>query len=127
MRSLGVVMAAVAFLVSAPADVVAQADLSGMWTLTIQSPDGGDQPLPITIVQDGNELTATGEAPEIGTIEMKGMLDGSDIRFEWTLNIEGMELAITFMGTVADDGTMAGTADFGGFASGDWTAKRVES
>ena len=126
MRSLGVVMAAVAFLVSAPADVVAQTDLSGMWTLTIQSPDG-DQPLPITIVQDGNDLTATGEVPDLGPIEMKGMLDGSAVRFEWNLNIEGMELAITFMGTVADDGTMAGTADFGGFGAGDWTAKRAES
>jgi len=126
MRSLGVVMAVVAFLVSAPADVVAQTDLSGMWTLTIQSPDG-DQPLPITIAQDGNDLTATGEAPEIGTIEMKGMLDGSSVRFEWNLNIEGMELAITFTGTVADDGTMAGTADFGGFGAGDWSAKRAES
>ena len=125
MRSLGVVMAAVAFLVSAPADGVAQ-DLSGMWILTVES-EQGDNPLPITIVQDGNDLTATGEVPDLGPIEMKGMIDGSDVTFEWNLDLEGMELSIVLTGTIADDGTMSGMADFGGFGGGAWTAKRVES
>ncbi len=126
MRVLGVVLATVAFLVSAPADGVAQTDLSGMWLLTVQT-EQGDNPLPVTITQDGQNLTATGESPDVGPIEMKGMIDGSDITFEWNLDIEGMELNILFMGTVADDGTMSGTLDLGGFGGGDWTAKRVES
>ena len=125
MRALGVVLAAVAVLVSAPANGAAQTDLSGMWTLTIQS-DQGDQPLPITIVQDGESLTASGEVPELGPIEMKGTLDGSDVLFEWDLYIEGMELIIVFSGTIAEDGTISGTADFGGFGAGGWSAKRVE-
>jgi hypothetical protein len=125
MRVLGVIMAAVAVLVSAPTDAAAQTDLSGMWTLTIQ--DQGDQPLAITITQDGQNLTAMGDGGEIGPVEMKGMLDGSDVLFEWSLFIEGMELAITFTGTIAEDGTLSGTADFGGFGAGDWTAKRVET
>ena len=94
-------------------------------TLTIQS-DQGDQPLPITIVQDGESLTASGEVPELGPIEMKGTLDGSDVLFEWDLYIEGMELSIVFSGTIAEDGTISGTADFGGFGEGGWSAKRVE-
>ena len=126
MRVLGVIMAAVAVLVSAPTDAAAQTDLSGMWTLTIQS-DQGDQPLAITITQDGQNLTAMGDGGEIGPVEMKGMLDGSDVLFEWSLFIEGMELAITFTGTIAEDGTISGTADFGGFGEGGWTAKRVET
>ncbi len=125
MRALGVIMAAVAVLVSAPADGAAQTDLSGMWTLTVQS-DQGDQPLPVTIVQDGESLTATGEVPELGAIEMTGTIDGAEVMFEWNLYIEGMELAITFTGTIAEDGTISGTADFGGFGEGGWTAKRVE-
>ncbi len=125
MKALGVVMAAVAFLVLAPADGVAQVDLSGMWTLTVQS-DQGDQPLPITIVQDGEKLTATGEVPDLGPIEMTGTIDGSTVQFEWDLYIEGMELNITFTGTIGDDGTMSGMADFGGFGEGAWSAKRVE-
>ena len=126
MRVLGVVMAAAAFLVLVPADVVAQTDLSGMWTLTVQS-DQGDQPLPVTIVQDGETLKATGEVPEPGPIEMTGTIDGADIVFEWVLAVEGMEFEIILTGTVADDGTISGMADFGGFAQGGWSAKRVES
>ena len=125
MRALGVIMAAVAVLVSAATHGAAQTDLSGMWTLTIQS-DQGDQPLPITIVQDGESLTASGEVPEFGPIEMKGTLDGADVLFEWDLYIEGTELNIVFMGTIAEDGTISGTADFGGFGEGGWSAKRVE-
>ena len=125
MRALGVITAAVAVLVSAPTNGAAQTDLSGMWTLTVQS-DQGDQPLPITIVQDGESLTASGEVPELGPIEMKGTLDGSDVLFEWDLYIEGMELNIVFTGTIAEDGTISGTADFGGFGEGGWSAKRVE-
>ena len=126
MRVLGVVMAAVAFLVTAPADGVAQTDLSGMWTLTVQSPDG-DNPLPITIVQEGMDLKATGEIPELGPVEMTGNIEGSNVRLEWDFYFEGMELNIIFMGTVAEDGTLSGSADFGGFGEGAWTAVRVES
>ena len=97
-----------------------------MWTLTVQSPDG-DNPLPITIVQDGEKLTATGEIPDLGPIEMAGTIDGSTVNFEWDLYIEGMEFNIVFMGTIADDGTMSGTADLGGFGEGAWTAVRRES
>ncbi len=125
MRTLGVIMAAVAVLVSAPADGAAQTDLSGMWTLTIQS-DQGDQPLAVTITQDGSDLTATGDGGEIGEVEMTGMIDGADVMFEWALYIEGMELAITLTGTIAEDGTISGMADFGGFGAAGWTAKRVE-
>ena len=125
MRALGVILAAVAVLVSAPANGAAQTDLSGMWTLTIQS-DQGDQPLLITITQDGSDLTATGDGGEIGEVEMKGTIDGSDVMFEWDLYIEGMELAITFTGTINEDGTISGMADFGGFGEGGWTAVRVE-
>ena len=77
MRALRVILAAVAVLVSAPANGAAQTDLSGMWTLTIQS-DQGDQPIPITITQDGQDLTAMGDGGEIGPVEMKGTLDGSE-------------------------------------------------
>lgn len=126
MRTLGIIMAAVAVLVSAPVDGAAQTDLSGTWILTVMS-EQGDQPLTITIMQDGQNLTATGDGGEIGPVEMKGTLDGSDVRFEWDLYIEGMALDIVFMGTIAEDGTISGTADFGGMGQGNWTAKRTDS
>ncbi len=125
MRALGVIMTAGAVLVSAPTDGAAQTDLSGMWILTVSS-EQGDQPLTITITQDGQELTATGDGGEIGPVEMKGTLDGSNVRFEWDLYIEGFELDVVFTGTIGDDGTISGTADFGDLGQGSWTAKRTE-
>jgi hypothetical protein len=119
-------MAAVAFLVSAPADGVAQTDLSGMWILTVESGQGAN-PLPVTIVQDGESLTATGEIPDLGPIEMTGTIDGSEVTFEWVVDAQGMEIVIVLRGAVADDGTISGTADCGGFAQGDWSAKRADS
>ena len=124
MRALGITMAAVAILLSAPADGVAQEALTGPWDLTVQT-DQGDNVIRINIVQDGGALTATGDIPELGPIEMAGTIDGADIHFEWELDLQGTLLPITLMGTLADDGTISGTADFAGQGGGAWTAKRV--
>lgn len=123
MKALGVIMA-VAVLASVPGSVAAQADLSGMWELTIVT-DQGDQVVTIDIVQDGEDLTATGDAGEFGTIEMSGKLDGDNVRFQWELDLQGTPLDIVFTGVLAD-GTISGTADFGGMGQGDWTAKRTD-
>ena len=124
MRAFGVIMATVTLLVAAPASGVAQDDLSGTWDLTIVT-DQGDQMLTIIVVQDGKDLTATGDAGEFGPIEMKGTMDGASVRLAWELDFQGTPLDIVFMGTLADD-VISGTADFGGMGQGDWTAKRAE-
>ncbi len=123
MRVLGVILAAVAVLVSAPADGAAQADLNGIWDLTVMT-DQGDQVLTINVVQDGQDLTVTGDAGEFGQFEMKGTVDGSNVRFAWELNFEGTPFDIVFTGTLAD-GAMSGSADFGGMAQGNWSAERA--
>ena len=126
MKALGVVIVAVALLISAPTDGVAQESLSGNWDLTVQT-DQGDQVFTVVLVEEGEDLTATGEIPEFGPIEMSGTRDGAEIRLQWELDFDGTPIDITFMGTVADDGTMSGTADFGGLGGGGWSAKRTES
>ena len=114
----------VAILVSAPGNAAAQADLNGMWDLTVMT-DQGDQIITLNVVQDGHDLTATGDT-EFGSFEMTGTIDGSDVLFEWELDMQGTPLDIVFTGTLAD-GMLSGTADFGGMSEGDWTAKRVEN
>ncbi len=113
-----------AFLVSAPADGVAQTDLSGTWDLTVMT-DQGDENLTLDIVQEGQDLTATGFRSEFGVIEMKGTLDGATVRFAFELDLEGAPLEIVFLGTLAD-GSISGTANFGGMGQGNWVAKRTE-
>ena len=126
MRALGVVMAAVAFLVSAPTDGVAQESLSGNWDLTVET-EQGEQMFSVSIVQDGENLKATGEIPDFGPIEMTGTRDGANLSLSLELDIDGNVLDIIFMGTLAEDGTIAGMTDIGGFGGGAWTAKRAES
>ncbi len=123
MRALGIITAVVAVLVSAPTHATAQDDLSGVWDLTVMT-DQGDQTLTITVVQDGQDLTATGSS-EFGAFEMTGAVDGAEVRLSFELDMQGTPLEIVFMGTLAE-GVIAGTADFGGMGQGDWTAKRAE-
>jgi len=125
MRALGVFMTTVALLVVAPANGAAQDDLTGMWDLTVMT-DQGDQMLTISVVQNGPDLTVTGDVGQFGLIEMKGTVDGANIRLAWELDLQGTPLDIVFTGTLAD-GVISGTADFGGMGQGDWTAKRAEN
>ena len=125
MRALGVFMTTVALLVVAPANGAAQDDLTGMWDLTVMT-DQGDQMLTISVVQNGPDLTVTSDVGQFGLIEMKGTVDGANIRLAWELDLQGTPLDIVFTGTLAD-GVISGTADFGGMGQGDWTAKRVEN
>ena len=125
MKALGVVLAALALVISAPTDAVSQESLSGSWDLSVET-EGGVQVFTVSIVQDGENLKATGEIPEFGPIEMNGTRDGADLRLSLELDIDGNFLDIIFMGTLAEDGTIAGTTDVGGFGGGSWTAKRAE-
>ncbi len=125
MKPLGVWMAVVAVLVTAPSSGAAQADLSGVWELTVMT-DQGDQLLTITVIQDGQDLTATGDAGEFGPIEMTGTIDGVNVRLAWELDLQGTPLDIVFTGILAD-GVISGSADFGGMGEGEWTAKRSSS
>ena len=124
MRALGIVIAAVGVLVSAPVLAAAQADLSGTWDLTVMT-EQGDQMLTVDIVQDGQDLTVTSDAGEFGVIEMKGTVDGATVRVAWELDLQGTPLEIVFLGTLAD-GSITGTADFGGMGQGNWLAERAQ-
>jgi hypothetical protein len=114
----------IALLVAAPA--FAQNTVAGDWDVTVNSPQGSNTTR-VTFKQDGEKVSGVfksvrGELPFEG-----GTLAGKDLKFTFTVETQGMQLPITLAGTMADDGaTMTGKADFGGFAEGDWTAKRAE-
>jgi hypothetical protein len=80
--------------------------------------------LTVEVVQSGQDLTATGDAGEFGTIAMKGTIDGDRVRLAWELDLQGTPLEIVFLGTLAE-GSISGTADFGGMGQGDWLAERA--
>jgi hypothetical protein len=53
-------------------------------------------------------------------------MTGDDLKFSFTVPVQGMQLEITLNGKV-EGASIAGKAQFGGFGEGDWTAKRVEA
>ncbi len=78
MKALGVVLAALALVMSAPTDAVSQESLSGNWDLTVDT-EGGVQVFTVSIVQDGENLKATGEIPEYAPNVLNGNRDGPQI------------------------------------------------
>ena len=104
------VLAAVAFA----------ADVTGTWNATVDLGGGQGGTPSFVLKQDGDKLTGTysgalGEAPIHGTIK------GSDVILDF--DVQGA--AVHYAGKLDADGkTMKGTCDYGGQASGTFTATR---
>ncbi|MEN3332457.1 MAG: hypothetical protein V7641_1822 [Blastocatellia bacterium] len=96
------------------------ANVVGSWDITIESPQGTRNSL-LIIKQDGDKLTGMMKSPRgerpLDSITVKG----SDITLVMTVNAQGQDLVITYKGKVEKD-KMSGDADFGGFATGSWSA-----
>ena len=112
-----------AALLLMPGRAFAQTSVAGNWDVTINSPQGSNTSL-VVFKQDGEKVSGVlkgraGELPFDG-----GTLTGNELKFSFTINTQGMQLPITLTGKVEGE-TMSGKADFGGFAEGDWTAKRA--
>ncbi|HMG35182.1 MAG TPA: hypothetical protein VKM94_14680 [Blastocatellia bacterium] len=94
--------------------------VAGSWDMSIESPQGKRDVL-LVIKKEGDKLSGAlkgpnGERP-IDSIELKG----SDITIKMTAKIQGQDMIFTYTGKVDKD-SMKGDADFGGFASGSWSA-----
>jgi hypothetical protein len=102
--------------------VFAQTNITGDWDITVVSPQGPNT-TPATFKQEGDKVTGMFKSPQGSLPFDGGTMTGSDVKFTFTINFQGNSLPITLTGKVDGD-TMAGKADFGGFAEGDWSAKR---
>ena len=120
MTRLTSTLLALALLTASPA--FAQINITGDWDITVTSPQGTNT-TPVTFKQESEKVSGIFKSPQ-GQLPFEGgTMTGNDLKFTFTVNTQGMELPITLTGKV-DGTTMAGKADFGGFAEGDWTAKR---
>ena len=122
-RILGSIFVLTAFVLSiAQARPLAppQSGVAGEWDITIDSPQGQNKAL-LVIKKEGDKLTGTmkgarGERPLTSVT-----LNGGEITFVMNANIQGQDMVFTYKGKVEKD-SMKGDADFGGFASGTWSA-----
>jgi hypothetical protein len=107
----------------AAAPAFSQTTISGDWDVTVNSPQGANTTL-VTFKQDGEKISGVFRSPR-GELPFEGgTLTGGELKFTFTITTQGMQLPITLTGKIEGE-TMAGKADFGGFAEGDWTAKRA--
>jgi hypothetical protein len=112
----------VAILLLAAAPVFAQTNVTGDWDVTINSPQGANT-IHVTFKQDGEKLSGVlkGQAGQLPFDN--GSVVADDLKFSFTVPIQGTPLEITMTGKVKES-TIEGKAEFGGFGEGDWTAKR---
>jgi len=96
------------------------ASVVGSWDITIESPQGS-RTSQLIIKQDGDKLVGMMKSPRgerpLDSVTVKG----SDITMVMKVNAQGQDLTITYTGKIEKD-KMSGDADFGGLATGSWSA-----
>ena len=96
------------------------ADVTGTWHAKVVLGDQGGTPT-FVLKQDGEKLTGT-YSGALGDLEIKGTVKGDEVKLEF--DVEG--IPIRYEGKLTADGTqMEGTCDYGGLASGTFTATKV--
>lgn len=115
MLSALVLCAAVALAQQAPG-------ANGEWDLTINSPQGS-RTIKAVFKQEGEKLSGALRSQR-GEVPIQGTVKGNEVKFSYPYKTPEMEFEITMSGTL-DGNSIKGTADFGGFAQGDWSAVRA--
>jgi hypothetical protein len=116
-RFFGVSLATLVFSVAVFAQ---QPNVVGSWDISIESPQG-KRDMMLVIKKDGDKLTGALKSPR-GERPLESVtLKGSEITFVMNANVGGQEMVFTYKGTVETD-SMKGDADFGGLATGTWSA-----
>jgi autotransporter translocation and assembly factor TamB len=86
------------------------ADVTGTWAMTVESPMGTGNPT-LTLVQKGEEVTGTYKG-QLGEAKLAGTLKGNDLNVSYDIDAQGMQLKITYKGTV-DGNAMTGKVVYG--------------
>ena len=119
MKTVRVLLAAFAVILSASV-LHAQNPAVGSWEFTVQSPLGETKSV-LTIKDEAGALTGTARGEQGERKLDKVAVDGAKITMVLTISYEGSPMVITYTGTVEKD-KMGGEADFGGLATGTWSA-----
>ena len=96
--------------------------IGGTWDLTLTSPQGTFN-VQVNVKQDGEKLSGVVKGQR-GELPLEGTIKGKDVTLKWTTKFQENDLPITLSGAL-DGSTMKGTADYGGFAQGEFSAKKA--
>jgi hypothetical protein len=99
-------------------------DLTGEWDVTITSPVGTNT-VQATFQHNGEKLAGVFKGAR-GELPIEGSVQDKQVKLVYTIQYEGNPMVITMTGA-AEGNSMKGNADFGGLATGDWSAQRKGS
>jgi hypothetical protein len=104
-----------------PVSIVhAQKAAIGTWDFTTLSPEGETKST-LVISEDAGKLKAVAKSERGERPYDSIAVDGSKITMVLTISYNGSPMIITYNGTI-DGAKMDGDADFGGLATGTWSA-----
>jgi len=108
------------------APAMAQANVAGTWTLTLEGPEGAVDAT-VVLTQDGTAVTGTIVMDQVDAAELSdGVIEGNTLKFVMFISVQGMDIELEATGEVAGDeidGELY-VPDFGGFP---FSAVRSES
>jgi hypothetical protein len=108
---------------SAWAAQAAKVDVTGKWTLTVQSDAGTSMPT-ATFKQEGEKLTGHYSSMLVGEAELTGSVKGQAIEFTVLGEVQGTQIQLKFEGTLDGKDSMKGKLVIAGLGEGTFTAKR---
>lgn len=111
------------FLILCATTVVAQSgNAAGTWDATLTSPQGTFN-VQLILKQDGEKLSGVVKSPR-GETPIEGTSNGKDIKLKYTIKFQDNDMLINLTGAL-DGASIKGSADYGGLAEGDFSAKRA--
>jgi len=121
-------MKRVLILMAVFALAAAAADIAGTWNATAEGPNGNMERTFVFKV-DGNKLTGETTSAMLGKSTITdGKVDGDNLSFTITADLQGTELKLNYKGKVsgADLHLTSERAGDGGGQSIEWTGKKVQ-
>jgi hypothetical protein len=109
-----------AFVMSLISAVSAQNAAVGTWSFTTISPEGETKST-LVISEDGGKLNAVAKSERGERPYDSIAVEGKTITLVLTISYNGSPMTITYNGKI-DKEKMEGEADFGGLATGTWSA-----
>jgi hypothetical protein len=121
-------MKRVLILMAAFAVAAVAADIAGTWKATAEGPNGSMERTFVFKV-DGNKLTGETTSTMLGKSTITdGKVDGDNLSFTITADLQGTELKLSYKGKVsgADLHLTSQIAGEGGGQTFEWTGKKVQ-
>lgn len=107
----------------AQTDTTKKTSITGTWIFTVTTDGGGGTPT-VTIKQNGDSVTGHYSSQVVGEQDFKGTFKDNKLTFVLSVDANGTALNIAYTGAFDGKDSMKGTVDFGGLASGTFTAKK---